>query len=245
MSLLEFRKNVYSQNGEDGILLEILRRIGSVAEGRWCVEFGAWDGKHLSNTFNLVNSYGWNAIYIEGDAEKFRDLRQTATEFRKIHPILSWVGRSESGGSTLDELLSKTEIPLEYDLLSVDIDSTDLEVWADHTAYQPKVVVIEINSAIPPGLLQWHSEQVQGNSYSSTLNVGRSKGYSLVCHTGNLIFVRDDLVDLVGLDELDRLHPERLFLWDWVLLGNHKSLKARIAAVFPSSLRRMIKKIAK
>jgi hypothetical protein len=25
---------------------------------RWCVEFGAWDGFYLSNTYNLLNNQG-------------------------------------------------------------------------------------------------------------------------------------------------------------------------------------------
>ena len=43
-------KSVASQCGEDGIIkaaLEVLRETN-----KWCVEFGAWDGKHLSNTFD-------------------------------------------------------------------------------------------------------------------------------------------------------------------------------------------------
>ena len=30
------------------------------------VEFGAWDGKHLSNTFNLIEK-GANSVLIEGE----------------------------------------------------------------------------------------------------------------------------------------------------------------------------------
>ncbi len=92
-SLLDFRANTYSQNGEDGVIKEILRRIGLDNDGnRWCVEFGAWDGKHLSNTFLLVESHKWNAIYIEGDAEKFRALQETARVISKISPVPSMVG---------------------------------------------------------------------------------------------------------------------------------------------------------
>ena len=44
-------------------------------KNNWCVEFGAWDG-NIYNTYNLVKN-GWNAIYIEGDKNKFQDLLQT------------------------------------------------------------------------------------------------------------------------------------------------------------------------
>ena len=44
--------NVFSQNGEDGIIEEILNRL-EIQTG-WVCEFGAWDGIYLSNTFNLI-----------------------------------------------------------------------------------------------------------------------------------------------------------------------------------------------
>lgn len=46
--LLEHKKNVHSQSGEDGVIGAILDLLPE--RDRWCVEFGAWDGKLLSNT---------------------------------------------------------------------------------------------------------------------------------------------------------------------------------------------------
>jgi hypothetical protein len=61
-----FSHNIHSQNGEDGIIQELLNRLNlKNSSDRYCVEFGAWDGMHLSNTFALVEG-GWKAIYIEG-----------------------------------------------------------------------------------------------------------------------------------------------------------------------------------
>ena len=59
-------RNVTSQSGEDGILEEIFRRIqptaNDTAKQRWCVEFGAWDGVHLSNTRQLLKTEGWGGV---------------------------------------------------------------------------------------------------------------------------------------------------------------------------------------
>jgi hypothetical protein len=229
VTLLSHRSNIYSQNGEDGVIGELLRRLGLTdGRSRWCVEFGAWDGKHLSNTFNLVKAYGWNAVYIEGNPRRFQDLAVTASEFKNVHPIQAMVGGAEGDGFALDDILSTTDISRNYDLLSIDIDSSDLEVWVHHTEYRPSIVVIEINSSLEPGVLQWHGGGAQGNSFSSTLNVAVAKGYTLVCHTGNLIFVKNELVDRVGLNELDLRYPERLFLRDWVHIPKPSTLSARI-----------------
>ena len=216
-NLKSFARNVYSQNGEDGIIEEVLRRL-RLPDHRdfWCVEFGAWDGKHLSNTFNLVNGGNWNAVYIEGDETKYEDLLETAALHSKIHPILAHVGGTHWPGASLDALLSNTPLPLDYDLLSIDIDSHDLDVWVDHVLYSPKIVVLEINSRFPPGELKWCTDMESGCSFSSAVSVARDRGYSLICHTGNLIFVRDEFAHLLGMNALDLQYPERLFSWDWV-----------------------------
>jgi len=215
--LTEYRSDVYSQNGEDGVLEELIRRLGlDKGENSWCVEFGAWDGKHLSNTFLLVESQNWKGIFIEGDPRKFEDLKNTAMSFPSMLTVLCMVGGERGEGRSLDDLLSKTPIPYNYEILSVDIDSSDLDVWSRHLDYRPTIVVIEINSSLMPGILCWHEEGRPGNSFSATLAVARSKGYSLVCHTGNMIFVKNEAMDLIGLDQLDQEFPERLFDSKWV-----------------------------
>jgi hypothetical protein len=231
--LASFRSDEHSQNGEDGVVAEIFKRLDiRLNERFWCVEFGAWDGIHFSNTFSLVENHGAQALYIEGDIRKFRDLLETASRFPSIVPAQSFLAASWNGHDSLvtpaftgtfdsnsvallDDILANTAVPQDYDLLSIDIDSYDLEVWQSHRAFKAKVVVIEINSSLPPGILQWHGPGREGNSFSSTIAVAARKGYTLVCHTGNLIFVRNDLVGLVGLTEIDRNFPERLFDYSW------------------------------
>lgn len=93
--LLKYKRNFHSQNGEDGILRELINRLG-IHEPNWVCEFGAWDGKHFSNTFRLVEQ-GWRAVYIEGDSEKFSDLLATASEYKNIVPINEFVLRREGG----------------------------------------------------------------------------------------------------------------------------------------------------
>ena len=63
-SLRPFRRNVYSQNGEDGVIDEIFRRLGR--SSGWFCEFGAWDGRYGSNSYSLLRK-GWDGVMIEGD----------------------------------------------------------------------------------------------------------------------------------------------------------------------------------
>jgi len=240
-----YKANVYSQFGEDGVIREITRRLSLVVDKDfWCAEFGAWDGIHFSNTFALVEKSSVQVVMIEGDEEKFKALKKTAEKHPSIIPVEGFVvgdyvhdaqpvtelftGKfNPTKIASLDSLLSSTPCPSDYDLLSIDIDSYDLETWAAHKEFNPKIVVIEVNSSLPPGILQWHGGRNVGNSFSSTLEVAKAKGYSLVCHTGNMIFVRDDLAPLIQLDELDSAFPERLFNVDW--LPQHRGPKNRLS----------------
>lgn len=189
---LALRKNVFSQNGEDGIFQELLRRIQNPT--RWVCEFGAWDGKECANTFKLVQE-GYNAVYIEGREDYFQLLLNTCKDYPSIIPIHAMV--QYEGEDTLDDILSTTPIPTEFDVLSIDIDSYDYQVWRAVEQYRPKIVIIEINSSISPlDTTHINGPGKEGTSFLPMLTLGISKGYTLICHTGNLIFVRNDLTHL-------------------------------------------------
>jgi hypothetical protein len=210
--LNKYKKNIFSQNGEDGIIEEILIRLNIKNDiNSWCCEFGACDGIRLSNTFFLVKK-GWKAVYIESDKDYYRKLLNTASEYKNIYPINSLVDHKKGSQTSLDVLLKKTDIPKNFDILSIDIDSYDCDVWENLENYNPKIVIIEINSRIPPGILQRHNNLEKiGNSFSSTLEVALKKGYILVCHTGNLIFVRKELASLINIKKKYILDPQLLF----------------------------------
>jgi len=225
--LRAFSKNIFSQFGEDGILEEIFKRLNFTDQPQWCVEFGAWDGKLYSNTFNFVSSHGWRAVYIEADSTKFTDLQKTARDWPNIIPIHAFVVPEAGDEQSLERLLSKTPIPKDFALLSIDVDSYDLDIWESLHGYSPAVVVIEVESSFPPGILirydhikgvNHFKDYWAGNSFSATVAVGKEKGYQCVCHTGNVIFVRNDLVHKIGLDQRYLLYPELSFDPKWYRL---------------------------
>lgn len=212
--LLAYRNNVNSQNGEDGILAEILMRL-NIGDG-WFCEFGAWDGVHLSNSYALACK-GWRGVYIEGDEAKYQDLLHTCAKFPPgaLYPISAFVHESEEG-RTLDALLSTTPIPAEFEVLSIDIDSSDYHIWKSLLSYRPKIVIVEVNSTIPTPIVAIHGEEVSGSSFQAMANLAQEKGYTPVCHTGNMIAVRDDLVEQLGLPDCVIKDPASLFDTKWV-----------------------------
>lgn len=199
----KYAKNVYSQNGEDGILEEILRRI-NITNGYVC-EFGAWDGKHFSNTFNLIEK-GFRGVYIEGDKDKYKDLLLTCKDYPNIIPINAYVEHNDTVNS-LDNLLKSTDIPIDFDVLSIDIDSFDYQVWKSLKLYKPKIVIIEINSGVMTNDENHiHTPNIyQGTGFRPMYILGIEKGYKFVLHTGNMIFVRNDLFNKLNINYQNEL----------------------------------------
>lgn len=202
-----FRKNITSQNGEDGIIEAILNRL-RIKNG-WCVEFGAWDGKHLSNTWNLWHNLGWSAVLIEGDPSRARELAESVDNLAKVFSICSYV--SCQGKNKLDNILKATEIPRDFEILSIDIDGDDWYIWNSLADYHPKIVICEFSMWFPPNtpFLNMPGSDNLGCSAYSLLELGLSKGYELVCcNNVNAIFIRSDLVRELGLSGTSE---ERLF----------------------------------
>ena len=242
---LEFRKNNYSQNGEDGVLEKITNLL-ELNNLELC-EFGAWDGIQGSNTFNLLKKYNAKCVYIEGDKKKYSSLLKTTEKNPNITPINTYIDVSQN---KLDNILSKTFLKKNFDILSIDIDSNDLDVWESLENYQPKIVVIEINSSIKPGILQKHSLEHQGNSFSSTISVGKKKMYTAVCHTGNLIFVKNEYIDKLNFPKDLINDPKKLFINDWVNEKNNFLIKLirwflpeKLLHLIPSKIKVFIKKL--
>ena len=212
-SLLPFRKNVYSQNGEDGVTAELLRRWG-ISKG-WFCEFGAWDGKYGSNTYALLKK-GWSGLMIEGDEKRFQALERTARSFPDTLYIEQAYVDHEEGPNSLDSLLAKTPIPNDFEVLSIDIDGNDYWVWKSLQNYRPRLVIIEIDSSTLPGEEYIHCGEDRLTSFSAMLQLGQKKDYTLICHTGNLFFVASEHLASLKLDTELLNDPCEQFITDWV-----------------------------
>jgi hypothetical protein len=193
--LLAFRKNVASQDGEDGIIEKIFQIVKPT--NRFCVEFGAWDGKLFSNTWNLIDRENWRGVLIEGNAGKFTDLLSTYSENPDIVCLNRFV--EFDGPNALDVILDEVEAPSDLDLLSIDVDGPDYFIWESLVKYQPRVIVIEFNPTIPNDVIfvQAKANEInQGCSLLALTILGKNKGYELVCCTGwNAFFVKAELYD--------------------------------------------------
>lgn len=218
MRLNDFRDNVYSQCGQDGVVAKAFEILG-IYTG-YCVEFGAWDGVYLSNSRRWLETPRFGGCLIEADGGRFQQLTNLYRARQDITTVNSMV--DIQGENSLDNILARAGAPVDLDFLSIDIDSDDYHVWNSLQVFKPKLVLIETNPYIP-----FYVEYVQkpqlgrfpsGASVVSMYKLGVIKGYRPIAYVGHdWLFVREDLY---GQFDLDITSCVGLFLEGTEIVGN-------------------------
>ena len=206
-------RQVFSQQGEDGVLEEIFEWIEPGP--RFVVEFGAYDPVLHSSSRNLIVNHGWQALLIEGDAERAAKIRRAYADDPKVTTLEAWVYPGN-----IEILFEEAGVPQDLDLLVIDIDSNDYYVWRAIHEFRPKVVMIEMNHEFPPPMLMvvdfhplnyWDGSSYHGASLQSLANLGKKKGYELLyCMSWgpNAFFVEAQYFERFGIEDNS---PEALF----------------------------------
>ncbi len=199
-NLMNFEKKHFSQFGEDGVIAEIFRRIGTT--GKFFVEFGFGfhAGRLECNTTWLLESGGWSGVWLDGSAENV-ELGRAMVAGRPVKILQRFLTREN-----IAALFQEAGVPGEFDLLSIDVDGNDYWLWRELKKYRPRVVVIEYNSyyVAPKRWVmpydadhRWDGSNHFGASLESLAGLGNEFGYTLVgceSHGVNAFFVRNDLV---------------------------------------------------
>jgi len=209
---------VHSQFEEDGILLYIFSIIGSPTKKS--VEIGTSDGTEC-NTSNLILYHGWNGLLIDGSVEMIK----RANIFFTSHPnavlnepklVNSWITKDN-----IDGIIKNNGFEGEIDLLSIDIDGTDYYILDAIKCISPRVIICEINSAVPLGKALtipysddfdcWNKpypeNTFRGLSLTAAQKLMKSKGYRMVgAHKlgFNIIFIKKG----IGEDVFPEISPE-------------------------------------
>jgi len=198
--LCRFEAQVYSQHGEDGIISEILRRIGET--NRHFVEIGAGDGRENNTLYRLAR--GWSGHWFEGDPANTARIEKAFPEdlaSRRLRSVQAQMTMENAAG-----LMHRHAVPVEFDLLSIDIDRNTSHIWRALGHLAPRMVVVEYNASIPHDdrweveyhpAAAWDGSLYFGASLKTLEVLGESLGYALVgCDLSgtNAFFVRSDLV---------------------------------------------------
>lgn len=238
----EFR--VYSQHGEDGILLHIFSRIG--VDTKRFVEFGVEDGTEC-NAANLVVNFGFSGLMLDGSQENVQRGRNfyAATLGPSANRLAfqqSWIT-----AENINAVIESNGIGGPIDLLSIDIDGNDYWVWKAVHAVDPRVVVIEYNAGfgptrsvtIPyaPEFDRWRVHRSGfyfGASLAALEKLGSEKGYSLIgCDSSgaNAFFVKRSIAD--GLFRTVTAREAFVPLFDRIARGHSQAEQEQLLFTFP------------
>lgn len=196
---------VYSQFEEDGKLLYIFALLG-IARGSF-VDIGSGDGIN-SNCANLAINFGWDGVFIDGGED---NIHRGRAHYGK-HPdtwaypprfVLAMLAREN-----INKVLREANVPVDVDLMSVDIDGNDYWVWDAINVIEPKVVVIEthvefgLRSIVVPYdknyVYPGRHPDYHGASPVAMAKLAASKGYRLVGANDygfNTIYVKNGLAE--------------------------------------------------
>ena len=168
----------YSQFEEEETLEEIFNGIGTT--NKFFVEIGCLPDGRLSNTM-LLKERGWIGHWFD-----MNDGVGIIKEFITAENI--------------NEVLGKYSVPLNLDLLSIDVDGNDYHILKA-LVYEPRVLIIEYNEHKESGVSEYVKDYVWdgrsrnfGTSKKDMVELAESKGYTLIkTTTSNLIFVCKNL----------------------------------------------------
>jgi len=189
-------RHKYVYNTNDFLLKEIFKRL-KIETGTF-VEFGAWDGIHLSNT-KLLFDDGWKGLLIESNSERFSQLKENYKN-SNVCVDNSFLNLSDC----LFDDVYNSHLSDDIDFCSIDIDGLDLEIFETFNKNLPKVICIEGGQVLHPLQDRVSIEIASKNVQQSLLVMKKSfeeKGYKLLCSYQDCIFIKKEYFDLFDVEE--------------------------------------------
>lgn len=182
--LNKFGRKCFSQSDEDGITLEILRRIGVLTGGVYA-EFGVGNG--TENNSLVLAAMGWRGFWVGGESLCFDYKRISGKKFAYIK---DWITRENIvalANRGLTMIGAKA-----LDVISLDLDGNDIYLTETLLSQnlRPKLFIVEYNAKFPPPIEfkiaydakhLWQGDDYFGASLSSYDRLFKKFGYRLVC----------------------------------------------------------------
>lgn len=186
-------------NPED--LLTIIQKNSE--KNNYVIDIGASVGTPSDPCYPFITNPEFNGLCIEGDKNKVVHLIKRVSY--KINVYCDYVTPEN-----ICNIFEKNSVPLNIDLLKIDIDGYDLEVIRKilQSKYKPIFIIAEINEKIPPPILfeikynkqyKWDESHCFGFSLASGKEVFENNGYYIVSliDMNNILCIRKDKINLL------------------------------------------------
>ncbi len=194
------------------------------------IDMAASDGVDQSCTLGFFKNPDWSGLAIEMEPLKFSRLAFLHVNFPNAR-LARWRITPHNVGA----LLKGFEVPPNFSILNLDIDSYDLEVLEAmlKSGFKPNIISMEINEKIPPPLFFnvhyhpdhiWQRDHFYGCSLTAAAQGVCPYGYVLESlQYNNAVFIDADLAKgkiseqsiEVAYDIGYRKRPDRAALFPW------------------------------
>jgi len=171
----------------------------------YVIDIGASYGVSSDPVYPFIVDSTFRGLCIEGLSDRIPRLRENIAPTFDVH------NEFVNPGNICD-IFEKYNVPVELDVLKVDIDGYDLDLLrAILKKYRPKIIISEINEKIPPPVCfeipyrdnyAWDNSHCFGFSLSAGKKVMDEHQYKIlsVYELNNMLCCNVELCDTLGLD---------------------------------------------
>jgi hypothetical protein len=148
---------------------------------------------------DFFKNNNWHGLAVEMDPTKFYKLSFVYEKFSNTRLF-----RYKVTPNNVTHILRAAEVPNDFTILNLDIDSYDYFVMKNilESGYKPVILTMEINEKIPPPIHFavnyndnhiWSGDHFYGCSLTATVNLIKPYGYILESlEYNNAVFIRSD-----------------------------------------------------
>ncbi len=229
-------------HGQFGEVLVIKDLFDDFDIPKTCIEFGAYDGITNSNTYFFWEKKDFKALLIEPDQELFKVLEKNANKNCTL------VNKSITTGKSLNKIIKEYKFKKNIGLLSIDIDSNDLEIFKQIDHSSTFIVIIEFNNQFPVWVDYSDPEGIIAFRHSalSILRFASKAGYQLLDSKGaNLILINNKNITLPknylknNLESCFDYREQKRACKDIRIVGSKFTTNAKIFTQKPTTLLRI------
>lgn len=172
----------------------------------YIIDIGASRCSPNDPIYNFIINNNFKGLCIEGNLDNIKELKNNISYTFNIH----------AGYITplnVYEIFNNFNVPIDFDILKIDIDGYDLEVLRKILQkYKPKIIIAEINEKIPPPILFeikfkedyiWDYSHCFGFSIASGKKVLDEYGYKIesIFELNNILCLNNDLYTSLELNQ--------------------------------------------
>ena len=184
----------HSQKGQDSLIQRVFDIVGTT--DKYYVEFGAYDGVQMCNTWYFKNKKGWSGLLLDNMYENLE------INLHKRHITKE----------NICDIFAEFKVPKQHDFLCVDIDGCDYWILKEILLqYSPRVIMVETAVRFEPyesvalkydPNWSWNGRDWYGASpYAFKKMFDKYNYVPIYIHEDDMFAVRRDVLTDHGFDE--------------------------------------------